>query len=94
MQTKNEFFAEYFLARLEKLTEKIKKFSEQNKNAFGEYDVEKSTTEELVGRLNSSNISDDLTAISEEWDECVIGEAAEGFPVINTWEEYKKNNNN
>ena len=89
MLTKNQFFAEYFLSRLEKITEEVKKFSIESENAFGEYDVERSTTEELVGRLNSSNISDDLAAISEEWDECVIGEAAEEYQVIDTWKEYK-----
>lgn len=97
MNTKNEFFADYFLRQIEAIKKQIEEFGKMDESYFGaeiEPDKTKSPEEQLDQLNRTDNILDSLTAIEEEWRMCVSLKENEGYPVIDTWNEYVEENSN
>jgi hypothetical protein len=90
MEKKNEFFAYYFLEKIEALKKEVEEFGKMHESYFGaeiEPDKTKSIDEQLEQLHRMDNILESLRTIEEEWRVCVSHNAKEGLPVIDTWNE-------
>ncbi|NHB70307.1 hypothetical protein [Perlabentimonas gracilis] len=68
MNTKNKFFADFFINELDNLSRKIKEFGEGDESLFGQ-----ETDDDII--LSS------IQYIEEQWENCVNRKAEEGYPV-------------
>lgn len=88
METKNKFFANYFINFLDDLKIEIEKFGNEDESYFGAglpIDKTKSKEEQEKQYLKGDHILESIEYLYEQWDKCVYLNKQEGYPVIDTY---------